>query len=356
MLVLASTSDKIQVITGSAVSTINVHTSWIDDNAGTITPGNTNTSITGAATTTIVGSPASSVYRSVKGITIYNSNASSSNKITIQLVNGTSTSTLLVYTLLAGETIQYFDTIGFEVLDISGSRKVTVPSGKLVNIGYLTITGATQTFNYAVSPLTNNVRIHMWGGGGAGGGCTTNTNMNFGGAGGAGGYTEVFTPVNPGAVYVAVVGGRGNGASGGTGGAGTNTNWTGNATSSTVIWTAQGGAGGAVLGAGNASFSFSAVSAQGSANTANSPNISMPGEGGGAGWRNNATSGSSGYGAICPFLTGQPAAYVTASAAAAGVNPGSTIGYGSGGSGAGGNSATAGANGAPGLIIVEEYS
>jgi len=63
MLLLTSTSDIVRLITGAAASTIEVHTSYVDVNGTTITPGRTNTRITTATTTTIVASPAASTQR-----------------------------------------------------------------------------------------------------------------------------------------------------------------------------------------------------------------------------------------------------------------------------------------------------
>ena len=59
MIILASTSDLIRVITSHAAS-IEVHTSYVDLNGTTVTPGRTNTLITTATTATIVGSPGAS--------------------------------------------------------------------------------------------------------------------------------------------------------------------------------------------------------------------------------------------------------------------------------------------------------
>lgn len=88
MLILASTSDKVQVITGAALAATQVHASWVDNAAGTITPGRTNSSISTAATTDVVASPAASTYRNVRLLTVRNSNASAQT-ITIQHTDGT---------------------------------------------------------------------------------------------------------------------------------------------------------------------------------------------------------------------------------------------------------------------------
>ena len=51
MLLLASTSDLLRVVTSGAITT-DVHASWLDLNGSTVTPGRTNTAITTATTTT----------------------------------------------------------------------------------------------------------------------------------------------------------------------------------------------------------------------------------------------------------------------------------------------------------------
>ena len=84
MLLLTSTSDIIRVVTGSAVATITVHADWVDNASGTITPGRTNTAITTATTTTVVAAPAASTQRNVKGLSVTNNHASSSNVVTVR--------------------------------------------------------------------------------------------------------------------------------------------------------------------------------------------------------------------------------------------------------------------------------
>lgn len=90
-----------------AFGNIVCNASWMDNSAGTITVGRTNTAaITSATTTTIVGSPGSSVQRSAESITIRNNHATSSSIIKVQHYDGTNTSDLTPnITLLAGEEI-----------------------------------------------------------------------------------------------------------------------------------------------------------------------------------------------------------------------------------------------------------
>jgi hypothetical protein len=103
MLLLTSTSDIIRIVTGAAAD-VDVHASWVDNNAGTITPGRTNTTpITTAATTTVVGSPAASTQRNVKALFIHNTHATVATTVTVQHFDGTTSIDIVNCTLLPDE-------------------------------------------------------------------------------------------------------------------------------------------------------------------------------------------------------------------------------------------------------------
>jgi hypothetical protein len=107
MLLLTSTSDKLQVVT-SAVSAIDVHASWVDNASGTITPGRTNTaSITTATTTDVVGSPGASTQRNIKGLYITNTHASAACQVTVNHTDGTNVKEIMGVTLLPGENLNF---------------------------------------------------------------------------------------------------------------------------------------------------------------------------------------------------------------------------------------------------------
>lgn len=126
MLLLTSTSDLLQLITGTAV-TVDVHASWVDfDGSVTpnvVTPGRTNTKITTATTTTVVGSPTGTIKRNVKTLHICNIHVSSSVLITVQHTDGTNVIKLEEMTLLAGERLSYVEGQGFELVDVNGITK-----------------------------------------------------------------------------------------------------------------------------------------------------------------------------------------------------------------------------------------
>lgn len=122
MLLLASTSDLLRIITGSAI-TIDVHASWVDMSGSTITPGRTNTLISTATTTTVVGSPAASTYRTVKTLTARNRHATTACDVTVVHSDGTNVPELVKVTLSAGDALHYDEHNGFTVRDSLGRIK-----------------------------------------------------------------------------------------------------------------------------------------------------------------------------------------------------------------------------------------
>lgn len=110
MLLLTSTSDIIRIVTGAAAD-VDVHASWVDNNAGTITPGRTNTApIVTATTTTVVAAPAASTQRNVKGVMIHNTSSTVSTTVLVQHFDGTNSVDLVNCTLLPDEHLNLMET------------------------------------------------------------------------------------------------------------------------------------------------------------------------------------------------------------------------------------------------------
>lgn len=120
---LEDTNDTLRVTTASSVTTIHMYGSWADITTTAITPGSSTARVTTATTTALVGSPGASTQRQIKGLTIRNNHASSSNAITVDFFDGTNATELVKYTLLAGETLQWAEDEGFNVIDASGQIK-----------------------------------------------------------------------------------------------------------------------------------------------------------------------------------------------------------------------------------------
>ena len=348
MILLLGTTDSLAVITASGVANIDMHCSYMDYNAGAVTPGSTNNVVSTATTTTVAAAPGSGIQRNVKTLVIHNTNASSSNLVTVEVVSS-ATAVLYAYTLLAGETLQYYDTLGFEVLDASGGRKVTPATGLFLRRTIYT-SGTSQ--NHAPLSNTHSLYVQVVGGGGGGGasGAGNNNNSNAGAGGGAGGYVSKRYVYSGTQTYTYTVGGGGPGGTvpGNTGTAGTASTFT----DGTTLITANGGAGGpggptiaaAFLQSGGAG---AAVSTNGDFNGAGdpgSPSVKLA-----------AGITMSGSGASSLFGGGANGAVYANTAGAVGA---SAAGYGSGGAGGGCNNSTGqgGGPGSAGVIIVDEYS
>jgi hypothetical protein len=131
MLLLASTTDKIQVIT-TAAGQVDVHASWVDLSGTTITAGRTNTRIGTATTTDVVAAPAASTTRNVKQLKVGNNSASVTNTVTLQHTDGTNVIVIEQVTLAPLERIGYEEGTGVRVFDSAGREKVTnggLPTG-----------------------------------------------------------------------------------------------------------------------------------------------------------------------------------------------------------------------------------
>lgn len=123
MLLLTGTAHLIRVVTGAAGAAIHCHASWMDNNAGTITAGSTNTaSITTAVTTTVVGSPGASTQRNVKHLNITNAHATVSCQVTVQHFDGTNSEDLMGVTLLPGENLVFDASGNWTHHDVQGAE------------------------------------------------------------------------------------------------------------------------------------------------------------------------------------------------------------------------------------------
>ena len=135
MLFLASVSDVVQVVTGSAVSTIGVEAAWVDNTTSAYTPGRTLTAITTAATTTVVAAPAASTVRNLKNLNVSNNHASSSCVVSVQHSDGTTVVVLEKVTLLAGETLVFVPDGGWSRLTAAGAPYARNNQIPLPNLG-----------------------------------------------------------------------------------------------------------------------------------------------------------------------------------------------------------------------------
>ncbi len=121
MLLLTTTTDKLQVVTGAAI-TIDVHASFVDLSGTTVTPGRQNTAITTATTTDIVAAPGASTSRNIKGLHLRNKHASLAGDVTILYNANATTYELFRCTLFPGDCLEYVEGVGFFVIAASASQ------------------------------------------------------------------------------------------------------------------------------------------------------------------------------------------------------------------------------------------
>ena len=134
MLLLTSTSDLVRVTT-SAVCDIEVHASYVDNAAGTITPGRTNTAISTATTTTVVASPSASTQRNVKALQITN-NAATSVFVEVLHTDGTTPVELIGVTLLGGEGLGLREDGSWVHRDANGAEYTGAQTASDILSGY----------------------------------------------------------------------------------------------------------------------------------------------------------------------------------------------------------------------------
>ena len=143
MLILASTSDIVRVVTAQAAQ-IEVHASYVDWNGSAVTPGRTNTPhITTATTTTVVAAPGASVQRNVKHVNITNDHASASCVVTVEHFDGTTAIELMSFTLLPGENMIFSEEGRWTHRDANGAEYP--PAGKGAYDGYPVVFMKTST-------------------------------------------------------------------------------------------------------------------------------------------------------------------------------------------------------------------
>lgn len=247
MINLYNTSSKIQVISSSGAD-LDVSASWADYNGTTVTPSGLLTKITIATTTDIVGVPGGATIRNVKGIQITNIDATVTNTVTIQQIDGVSVVELWKADLLAGESIEYVDGTGWAKYSTGGLRQTTTAASP-VDVQEFTATGVgTWTKPTAFTPKSVLVICYGAGGGGGAGASLATAVVAKGGAGGGGGACNIkqFVAADLSSTENLNVGVGGTaGAAGVAGAAGGNGSIGGNTTfGTTVLMSAFGGGGG----------------------------------------------------------------------------------------------------------------
>lgn len=125
MLLLASTSDELRIVTVGGTVALDVHASWVDYSTGTVAPGRTNTVISTATTTTVVASPAASTQRNIRYLSICNTDTTASVTITVEHFDGSNAITLETVVLGAEQVLYFTENGGFSKLVNTGGGNPT---------------------------------------------------------------------------------------------------------------------------------------------------------------------------------------------------------------------------------------
>jgi hypothetical protein len=300
MIYLASTSDKLQVVTSSA-NLVHVHATFTDLSGTTVTPGRTDTSVAAATTTDVVASPGASTTRKIKFLSVFNDHATAAQDIVIRHTDGTTVADLWAGSVPAQTGVTFDEKCGWRVASPFPSADIQ------------TFDAPGGNWTKPAGPRTGLTLIRLWGSGGGGGGgasLATAAIAKGGSGGGVGGcISQIFlTDELPDILHVQIgLGGAGGpgGLAGATGTAGIGGISSFVRSPMTVFLTVTGGGGGQgglisatnqPGGSGTGTHSFtgavSAAAASGQPNTGSSSSVFGPaweGGSGGGGSNNSAT-------------------------------------------------------------------
>jgi len=343
-MILSNTTSLIELVTGGT-QVLNIHASYVDLSGTTVTPGDLNTSINSATTTTLVGSPAASTARKIKSLTIQNTDTTNSDTITVEHYDGTTTVQIKKFALLAGYSYNYEDKRGWYTADANGNE--IFDQQQVHGLFIKTVQILNGTTSYTPGATTNTIKVRMIAGGGQGGGGGGTAGEN-GSGGGSGSYAEWTVAVTPSTAYTCAVG-----AGGSTGGTAAN-GQTGGVTTLTIpvggtTVTCNGGVGGLV----GTSVAVPVMGSLGGAVSTNGT-LNTPGNAGLQAIGGTAADGASGKGADSPFGGGGNAQQEASNATGLAAPTGSFGAGGGGGTTTG--TARAGGAGANGLIQIDEYT
>jgi hypothetical protein len=154
MLILDATTDSLQAVLGSAVTTTepSFYASYVDVTTSTYVPGENHGATTGTTDVELVAAPAASTQRQVKFLTVYNRDTASVT-VTIKL-DVSATDTILYRAVLApNEILQYADGEGWSTLDSNGNRKAQLGIG----VSALAASGGTITSGQASFAASNGI-------------------------------------------------------------------------------------------------------------------------------------------------------------------------------------------------------
>jgi hypothetical protein len=133
-MILSTTTQTLSVTT-TTTSEIDISVSFLTLTATDLTPSSQESQITSATSTTICSAPAASSQKQIKCITLLNA-GSTSNRVTVDKIDGGVTTTVYRTTLQAGQSAVYSIDGGWQRFDSNGTP-ITEPASKVgIQTGY----------------------------------------------------------------------------------------------------------------------------------------------------------------------------------------------------------------------------
>lgn len=153
MIILDTTTKKLQVLMGGAASTTNPDyvVSYADITTTAFTPGNSNGTLNGSTAVDVVAAPAASTYRQIKTLSILNVDTSTQT-ITVRYNDNGTSRKIIAFSILTNYSLNYDETTGWYVLDASGNRLTVTGSPNIT--GSTGIVAQTASTTYAARTVT----------------------------------------------------------------------------------------------------------------------------------------------------------------------------------------------------------
>lgn len=157
-LILEGSTDSLEMVTSSTATT-EYHVSWSNVTATALTtPGTTTGTVSSATTTTILAAPSASNWRYVRELTVYNTHASTSQDVTINIDRSATDRRQFKATLAAGESIKLKEDGSFGVYDSQGRLKTSVQNaGQVANTLNVVVLSSDQINSNAVANTIEDV-------------------------------------------------------------------------------------------------------------------------------------------------------------------------------------------------------
>jgi hypothetical protein len=155
MILLQDTNDSLEILLGGNVTTnqLPFYTASVDTNTTTFTPNQSNGTSNNTSVVTVLSSPAAGFIRTLKYLSIYNTDTVAAT-LTVQFNDNTTTRILTKVILQVGDRLEYTDTVGFRVTTSTGVLK-TGSTTVALNVFLHGSTNAADNSTYYIGSIAD---------------------------------------------------------------------------------------------------------------------------------------------------------------------------------------------------------